>query len=188
MNTRSVLLVTLALAPQIAMAQDDSRTAGPTVSGWIHVDFGFGSPHARCSDCSLHYGGPGFAGGIGTGLTVRKASIGIEQHGMGVLGAASRNTSRFRMLTLGVESSPRLVLRAGAGTGRYKLDPTVLVDDRLAGMVGIEYRPRGRADSGIRLEWLQTARGEDVLLNGVPERYSLRAIRIVGLWRLTIGN
>jgi hypothetical protein len=107
---------------------------------------------------------------------------------MGVLGAASRNTSRFRMLTLGVESSPRLVLRAGAGTGRYKLDPTVLVDDRLAGMVGIEYRPRGRADSGIRLEWLQTARGDGVVQNGTPERYSVRAVRLVAVGRLILGS
>lgn len=188
MNSRTLLVVALAFASRSAVAQDDSSKAGSPLSGWISFDLGFGAPSANCSDCSLSYGGGGFSGGFGTGLTIGKTSLGIEQNWTGVLVAASRNSSIFRMLTLGVESSPQLVWRAGVGTGRYKVDPTVLVDDRLAGMVGIEYRPRRRPDAGMRLEWLQSTRGDDVPQNEAPQRYAVRAIRFVAVWRVVIGG
>src|SRR5437868_248881 len=92
----------------------------PDVSPYIGFDFGGAIPVARCAEGCTWYGGPAFAGSIAVGVELQSRYwLGLEQTGMVMIIADSRNTASMTMATLRGRLSPGLAVKAGVGTSRY---------------------------------------------------------------------
>lgn len=173
------------LLPGLAFAQGEVAERGlRAVTPWVAGDLGAGGASVGCIDCSLWYGGFALTGAVSAGATVRGGlSLVAQLSGLSVPVGGSRNTGSFRLLTLAVPATARLHLKAGLGTGRYTLGPTQLVDDRLAGLIGVELRRASRHETAF-VELLQTARGAAVMQNEHLVQYRFRALRVGVVYRL----
>ncbi|MFN8573802.1 MAG: hypothetical protein U0132_17225 [Gemmatimonadaceae bacterium] len=87
-----------------------------------------------------------------------------------------------------MHSIDRILLKGGVGTGRYSLDDSKLVDDQLAGMVGVELTPSGRDDFGTFVDAYLTKSGSAYRQNDVPVHYRLRAVRIGSMIRFHLHH
>lgn len=150
----------------------------PAVVPWLGVDFGLAVPAARCETCDLWYGGPAFAGSIGTGITLRSGlSIGAEETGMMVVLADSPNSAGLRLLTVRAPPVAHTVLKVGAGTGWYRLGGERLVDDRPTGLIGLGFERGERVVLTTFVNAFASTAGADQTYNSQRVHYRLRGVQ-----------
>jgi hypothetical protein len=179
---RLFLLALILLCSSEGGAQRGLRTAPPidrpAFSPWVGFDVGGGFLMATCAECDLSYGGPAVTGSIGAGVEFGSTvSLGGELSGLAVILADSKSSASSLMATMRVRIGRRLVVKLGAGTGRYTLGASHLVDDRPAAMVGLELPVGGTTDGGLFVDYFQTALGSEQVVNASRVHYRLRVIR-----------
>jgi hypothetical protein len=150
----------------------------PPVSPWIGLDAGIAAPVARADENGVWYGGGAFMGGISAGVTLfSRFAVSAERSGMNVLLADEQNSAMSTMLTFRAGTMRGLALKTGIGKARYKLGPTLLVDDQTAWMLGGEWCSLYRVDACGFFDYSQTGRSSDRMFNADVVHYRLRTVR-----------